>query len=79
MVSIAYGQGRIQSGRMRGRPMHASTSHFQKRFLMHTIFLHIRTSSIAISLTPSERIVTNVRTKCIKLGEALEIRVKKFK
>ena len=48
VVSVAYGQGRIQRGRM--RDMHPPNSHFQKcfassqqpfskMFLMHTIFL----------------------------------------
>ena len=30
MMSVAYGQGRIPGGRMRG--MHPPTSHFQKHF-----------------------------------------------
>ena len=43
-----------------------------------TIFPLFRTSLIAIRLTSQARIIENVRTKCIILGEALRIRIKKF-
>ena len=53
---------------------------FSKMFLMHTIF-PFRTSSIAINKPYSLRpyIIKNVRTKCIIFGEALRIKVKRFK
>ena len=50
-----------------------------KMFLMYTNFPSFRTSFIAISLTPSARTSKTCETKCIIFGEALRIRVKKFK
>ena len=79
MVSVAYGQGRIQGGGGRMRGMHPSTNHFQK-----SVFdVQARKFSIISNLFDSDklyaRIIENVRTKCIVFGEALRFKVKKFK
>ena len=52
---------------------------FSNMFLMNTVFPYFRTFSITISLTPSARIIENVRIKCIISSETLRFRDKKFK
>ena len=74
MVSAAYGQGRILGGEMRG--MHPPNSHFQKIFDVYNFSI---ISNLFDSDKPYARKIENVRTKCILFGEALRIRLKKFK
>ena len=67
-----------EEGRMRG--MHSPTSHFQK-----CLDVGLYNFSIISNLFDCNQpcalstVIENVRTKCIIFGEALRIRVKKFK
>ena len=67
-----------EEGRMRG--MHSPTSHFQKcldvGLYNFSIISNFFDSNQPCALST---VIENVRTKCIMFGEALRIRVKKFK
>ena len=58
MVCVAYGQGKIQEGRM--RDMHPPTSHFQNVFDVYNFFV---VSNLFGSDKPYARTIENVRTK----------------
>ena len=74
MVSVAYGQG----GRMRG--MHLQPAIFKNVF-DEGLYNFVIISNLFHSNKPYafSTYIKNVRTKCIIYGEALRIRVKKFK
>ena len=74
MVSVANGQRRVLGSDRRG--MHPPTSHFEKNFDVYNFSIIL---NLFDSDKPYARIIENVRTKCIMIGEALRIRVKKCK
>ena len=73
MVFVAYGQGQIQGGRMRG--MHPQPAIFKYVFDKYNFSI---ISNLCDNNTPS--IIENVRIKCIISSvKALRITVKTFK